>query len=461
MSPEWYTILLCADYFLLAFVIAVNAVWLVQIITYSSVLRKYVRSLQYVDYKRFLDSEHMAPVSLIVPVYGDLTAILDSVQNLLSLDFPEYELILVNDGSQEGALEMLADTFRLLPFRQPYKRTLKTEPVKMIYRSAADVRLIVLDKENGGLADAMNAGVNVASYPVIVSVRAGVILDKSALNKIVYTFVSDPGCIIVGGAARVKGEAASEGTRRMGIHKAVAGLQVTLRLRDLFAGAPWFGVLGMLPGVPAAFGAFGKAAVIEAGGYSCSCVCEDMELAIKLHGFMRCKKRKYSVRFLPDPIGWIRPLERFSDLEKQRKRLHGCLIDLLLGYKERLGNPKHGWAGAFCLAYYWAFEWIAPLVITLGFLLVPLSCILGVVGLWFMLSYFIVAALFGAVVSAGALLLEENAFGKKNDLKRLQRLFFIAVAENFGWRQIDTVCKAENAIRHGKHGRRRVRRDDG
>jgi cellulose synthase/poly-beta-1,6-N-acetylglucosamine synthase-like glycosyltransferase len=446
MHTILYRIALGINYFSLVYVIAVSTIYLIQLISASVGLRRYVRSLRYIDYKRFLDSEHMVPISLLVPAYNESATIVDSVKNLLSLDFPEYEVIVVNDGSKDETLQLLIDEFKLLPFHQPYKKSLETEEIRKIYRSAKDFRLIVLDKKNGGKADALNAGANVSSYPIVVSIDADSILEKSSLIKIIYSFVSDPSCIAVGGIVRIGSgcEIVDGQLTEVGLsNKPIVALQTTEYLRAFLTGRLGFDAMGMLLIISGAFGAFNKAALIEAGGYSRNCIGEDMELVIKLHELMHRKKRKYSVRFLPDPICWTQPPERLSDLKKQRKRWHIGLIDSLLRHKDMLFNPRYGRIGLVCIPYYWIFELIGPVIETVGFLFVPVSFFIGIVDLRFMLSFFAVAVLYGTVLSVGALMLEENTFKKYPDLSQLLRLFFYSLVDNFGYRQLNTIYKVE------------------
>lgn len=441
-----YRIVLAVNYFSLFYVVTVSTIYLVQLIFASFGLRKYVRSLRYIDYRRFLDSEHMVPISLLVPAYNESATIVDSVKNLLSLDFPEYELIVINDGSKDNTLALLIEAFALIPFPQPYKKSLQTEEIIEIYRSGKDIRLIVLDKKNGGKADALNAGVNVSSYPVVVTIDADSILEKSSLIKIIYSFVSDPTCVAVGGIVRVGSgcEIVDGQLREIGLSKnPVVALQTTEYLRAFLTGRLGFDVMGMLLIISGAFGAFQKNALIEVGGYSRNCVGEDMELVIKLHKLMHQKKRKYSVRFLPDPICWTQPPEHLSDLKKQRKRWHVGLIDSMLKHKDMVFNPKYGRIGMICLPYYWIFELAGPVIETFGYLFIPISFLLGVVNVWFMVSFFLVAVLYGTILSVGALLLEENTFRKYPDLRQLLRLFFFSFVDNFGYRQINTVYKVE------------------
>ena len=441
-----YRIVLAINYFSLFYVVTVSTIYLIQLISASFGLRKYVRSLRYIDYRRFLDSDHMVPISLLVPAYNESATIVDSVKNLLSLDFPEYEVIVINDGSKDNTLQLLIDAYELIPFPQPYKKSLPTEEILDIYRSGKDIRLIVLNKKNGGKADALNAGVNVSSYPVVVTIDADSILEKSSLIKIIYSFVSDPTCVAVGGIVRVGSgcEIIDGQLKEIGLSKnPVVALQTTEYLRAFLTGRLGFDVMGMLLIISGAFGAFQKAALIEVGGYTRNCVGEDMELVIKLHKLMHQKKRKYSVRFLPDPICWTQPPERLSDLKKQRKRWHVGLIDSLLRHKDMVFRPKYGRIGMVCLPYYWIFELAGPVIESFGYLFIPISWLLGVVNVWFMVSFFLVAVLYGTILSVGALLLEENTFRKYPDLKQLLRLFFFSFVDNFGYRQVNTIYQVE------------------
>ncbi|HWQ07266.1 MAG TPA: glycosyltransferase family 2 protein, partial [Feifaniaceae bacterium] len=194
---------LVLNYLLLFAALAGGTVYFIELCFSAVKTGKYVRSLSYVDYRRFLDSEHMVPVSLIVSARNAAGELVETVNNLLALDFPQYELIVVNDGSDDDTLVRLIQAFGLLPFQQPYRKLLETGEIHTVYRAAKDARLIVLDKARAGRADALNAGINLSSYPVIVAANAGVRFEKSALLKIMYSFVSDPSCVAVGGMVRL------------------------------------------------------------------------------------------------------------------------------------------------------------------------------------------------------------------------------------------------------------------
>lgn len=439
-----YHIIIGINLISLVYIISISAIYFCQLIASTFGMKRYIRTQKHVDYQRFTESENMVPISLLVPAYNEAATIIDSVNNLLALDFPEYEVIVINDGSRDNTLQLLIEEYALIPLQQPYKRTLKTQPIKTIYRSSKNIRLVVIDKENGGKADALNAGINLSFYPIFVSIDADSLLEKDSLAKIIYTFLIDPDCIAVGGIVRVVSgcEVVDGDLKKIDISEnPLVALQTTEYLRAFLTGRMGFDYFHMLLIISGAFGAFNKKVVIDAGGYACGCIGEDMELVVRLHKLLRKKKQKYTVRFLPDPVCWTLPPDSVNDLKKQRKRWQMGLIGSLLRHKDMLLNPAYGRIGMVCLPYYWLFEMIGPLVETFGYIFVPISWLIGVVSWKFMLSFFCVAVLYGTVLSVGALLLEEKTFKKYPDLKQLAHLFFYAVIDNFGYRQLNTIYR--------------------
>lgn len=436
------------------YVLLISSIYMLQLIAASISLKKYVKSLHYADYTRFINSDNMVPISVLVPAYNESASIIDSVKNLLSLDFPKYEVIVINDGSKDNTLELLMLEFDLIKIAQPFRRVLKSGNIQAIYRSPLYENLVVIDKENGGKADALNAGINVANYPVFVSIDADSILEKDSLIKIIYSFISDPTCVAVGGIVRISSgcKIVDGQLKEVGLSRnPLVCLQTTEYLRAFLTGRIGFDALGMLLIISGAFGAFSKNAVVDAGGYSKNCIGEDMELVVKLHKTMLEKKKPYSVHFIADPICWTQPPETYKDLKKQRKRWHIGLIDTLRRHKDMVLDMGYGRIGMICLPYYWIFELWGPVFETFGYLFVPLSWALGIVNLRFLITFFLVAVLYGVVLSIGALLLEENTFRKYPDVKQILTLLFYCIIDNFGYRQLNTVFKVLAAMSYRKN----------
>ncbi|MBR3137331.1 MAG: glycosyltransferase family 2 protein [Clostridia bacterium] len=446
MKDILYTAVVVINYVSLFYVLTISTIYLIQLISATMGLREYSRSLKYSDYSRYTFSDNMVPISVLVPAYNESATIVDNTRNLLSLDFGNYEVIVVNDGSKDNTLDLLKDAFRLIQIDQPYKRSIPTQQIRALYRSAEYPNLVVVDKENGGKADALNAGINVSMYPVFVSIDADSILERSSLAKIIYSFMIDPKCVAVGGIIRIASgcEIVNGELREINLsNNPLLMLQTNEYLRAFLTGRIGFHKMGMLLIISGAFGAFNKQLVIDAGGYTPRCIGEDMELVVKLHQHMLKGKRVYSIKFLPDPVCWTQPPDTLGDLKKQRKRWHIGLIDTLMRHRDMAFNPDYGRVGIFCLPYFWIFELIGPVFEVMGYFSVPISFLLGIVDLHFMLSFFLVAVLYGTILSVGALLMEENTFRKYPRISQILKLFLYAVLDNFGYRQLNTIYKVE------------------
>ena len=446
MKDILYTAVVVINYVSLFYVLTISTIYLIQLISATMGLREYSRSLKYSDYSRYTFSDNMVPISVLVPAYNESATIVDNTRNLLSLDFGNYEVIVVNDGSKDNTLDLLKDAFRLIQIDQPYKRSIPTQQIRALYRSAEYPNLVVVDKENGGKADALNAGINVSMYPVFVSIDADSILERSSLAKIIYSFMIDPKCVAVGGIIRIASgcEIVNGELREINLsNNPLLMLQTNEYLRAFLTGRIGFHKMGMLLIISGAFGAFNKQLVIDAGGYTPRCIGEDMELVVKLHQHMLKGKRVYSIKFLPDPVCWTQPPDTLGDLKKQRKRWHIGLIDTLMRHRDMAFNPDYGRVGILCLPYFWIFELIGPVFEVMGYFSVPISFLLGIVDLHFMLSFFLVAVLYGTILSVGALLMEENTFRKYPRISQILKLFLYAVLDNFGYRQLNTIYKVE------------------
>ena len=454
MKDILYAAVVVINYVSLFYVLAISTIYLIQLISATMGLREYSRSLKYSDYSRYTFSDNMVPISVLVSAYNESATIVDNTRNLLSLDFGNYEVIVVNDGSKDNTLDLLKDAFRLIQIDQPYKRSIPTQQIRALYRSAEYSNLVVVDKENGGKADALNAGINVSMYPVFVSIDADSILERSSLAKIIYSFMIDPKCVAVGGIIRIASgcEIVNGELREINLsNKPLLMLQTNEYLRAFLTGRIGFHKMGMLLIISGAFGAFNKQLVIDAGGYTPRCIGEDMELVVKLHQHMLKGKRAYSIKFLPDPVCWTQPPDNLRDLKKQRKRWHIGLIDTLMRHRDMAFNSDYGRVGIFCLPYFWIFELIGPVFEVIGYFSVPISFLLGIVDLHFMLSFFLVAVLYGTILSVGALLMEENTFRKYPRISQILKLFLYAVLDNFGYRQLNTIYKVEAMLGYRKN----------
>jgi cellulose synthase/poly-beta-1,6-N-acetylglucosamine synthase-like glycosyltransferase len=404
-----------------------------------------------------LNSPLLPEVSIIVPAYNEAVTIAQSVRALLNLNYPHHEVIVVNDGSKDETLRVLIDQFHL--YKSAHGSGAKlTRPVRAVYRSLDPIRLTVVDKENGGKADALNAGLNVARSPLVAAVDSDSLLEPDALLYVVEPFVDRPGKVLAcGGIIRVvNGCSVEHGTvTRISTPRRVLPLLQTVEyLRAFLGGRVAFSFLNALLLISGAFGLFDREALMEAGGFSTATVGEDMELVVRLHRRWREKKAPYEIAFVPEPVCWTEVPESWSMLHRQRNRWQRGTVETVLAHLGMLFNPKFGNPGLFALPYYLIFEIIGAVVELTGYLLTGVGVLLGIVDPRIAVLFFMVAVLFGVLLSVSAVVLEEFTMRRYPSVADLGRLLAAAVIENFGYRQLLTLWRAQgvwDALR-GKRG---------
>ena len=425
--------------FFLAFLLFCGFAWLLQLVSSGYRMRAYARSLRFIDYKRFLDSEHAVPVSLILPVCADAQAddVLETLQQLLLLDFPEYEVIAVVYGGSTQALERLSQTYRLLPFRQPFKRSLQTGKINTVYRSSKDLRLIVVEKPDGDRADALNAGLNIASFPIALSTLPRVLFERDALVKIVYSFVSDPLCVAVGGFARGACEEPPNWLERRPLEL----LQHMERLRAFYTNR--FGVerAGALLGVCDSFFAFKKSALLDAEGFRSQAAGEEADALLRILVNLRDGKRRFTTRFLPDPVCSVLPLEELREIRAERHRWNTALCGFVYRFCKHAPRWPSKQPGPIGLPYFWLFDRVAPLLESAGYVIVPAAWLLGAMDGWFVLIYFALVILLSAALSVGSVLLEESTFQSEPQAGMLLWQFAYAFVDSLWYRPLVRACR--------------------
>ncbi|MFY9316017.1 MAG: glycosyltransferase [Burkholderiales bacterium] len=390
------------------------------------------------------------PVSMLVPAYNEEATIATSVRSMLQLDYPEFEVIVVNDGSRDGTMEALRSAFALVPFAEAYWRRLPVKAVRGIYRSALHPNLRVIDKENGGKADALNAGINASRYPLFCGVDADSILERASLRRVVAPFLEDPAVIASGGTVRI----ANGCTVRGGFLESVGLpgrllplLQIVEYLRAFLFGRMGWSPMNAVLIISGAFGLFRKESVVAAGGYRSDTVGEDMELVVRLHRLHRDAGAPYRIVFVPDPICWTEAPESLRVLRSQRTRWQRGLAESLtlnlgLAFSRRGGAP--GWVAFPFMAL---FEWLGPLVEVAGFALMLAGLAAGLVSGAAFAAFLLLAVGLGMVLSVCALLLEEISFHIYKRPRELALLAAAALAENFGFRQLVALWRLEGLAR--------------
>jgi len=430
-------------YYLLSNVIYL--VLLVTALTKNTLHRYRLASLRLEGLK---SSPFTPPITLVVPAHNEQNFIVDSVRSLLTLDYPELEVVVVNDGSRDNTLEALKRAFELRPARLLYIPDLPSAPVKAIYNSWSEPRLLVLDKDSAGSkADAINAGLNLATSPYVCVVDADSILEKESLLRIMAGVFSDPSRVVaVGGIVRVlngcrveHGELEQVRLPKRGIEV----LQVIEYLRAFLIGREAWAHFNALPIISGAFGIFRKDLLKKVGGFRARAIGEDLDLVVRLHRHLQEQNQPYHITFIPDPTCWTEVPFDLRSLARQRARWHKGLLDTLWPNRDMLFNPRYGRVGLLILPYMWLFELFAPVVEFTGYASIIAAAILGLLSRQFLLLFLVFGYAFATLISIGSVLLEEMTYRRYSDWREVARLLLYAMVEHFPYRQLTMIWRLQ------------------
>ncbi|MDR1619950.1 MAG: glycosyltransferase [Clostridiales bacterium] len=447
------TILVVVTIAAFLYVIIQYTVRLAQLVFAAVHLNKRVKKGRYSDHGRFVSSDNMVPVSLLVPVYNGAQTVVHTVRNLLSLNFPEYEIIVINDGSLDNTLLLLKLEYELVKVQQPFRRVLQASDITAIYRSPLYAGLIVVDKPHGGKADTLNAGINISNYPVYAVIDSDTILEKNSLTKLIMPFVNSYKTAFVGGIVRVASEWTLEKRliKGMNITQSFSVyLQTIEYIRTFLSGRVGIDPLGMLLIVSGSFGAFNKNAVVDVGGYSREAIGVDMDLVLRLHTATVEKNRTYGIDFLEEPVCCTKAPDTYGQTVKQRMHWHTELMDVLKKRKDLLFNKRYKQLGKVSMPYYWFFEYIYPVAEAALYVSLLLCWLTGAIPGLVALSIFLMVALYSTILSMGALLLEEQSIQTTSSFREMIKLVLTAMVENLGYRQINCFACVVAMLRYKK-----------
>ena len=418
--------------------LALNLAYTVLLVLGSSQVSEWVRRRPLRDFRGVSASPLSLPVTILVPAFNEAPVIVHSVRALLASHYRELQIMVINDGSTDGTLAALREAFALVEVERVPRANLPSAPVRAVYASANDERLLVVDKDNGGKADSLNCGIRYAAYPLFCAIDSDTLLDPAALARLVWSFQAEPETVATGGIVRILNGSLLQDGRLHEVRtprSVLVNVQIVEYLRAFLAGRAGFSRINMLLIISGAFGLFRRETVVEAGGYDTSTVGEDAELIVRLHRHCREARKPYKITFVADPICWTEAPSEMSVLRRQRDRWQRGLLETLWRHRRMIGNPRYGGIGLVAMPFFLCFEALGPVVEITGVTYCAFGLVFGWVVPAFAALLFGLAFTYGLVLSFGALLIEGRAFARYPGWTDLRRLMVAAVIENFGYRQ--------------------------
>lgn len=391
---------------------------------------------------RDLRAEHVSPASrsvgnrflphitLLVPAYNEEVTIVESIRSLLKLQYPSFEIVICNDGSKDRTMEVLRRAFHFVRTELEENTFLPTSKVRAFYEARTALppgltRMILIDKENGGKADALNAAINLAQGDYVTSMDADSLLIPEALLLAARVIVeSKVEVVAVGAQVGLSNGSVVEGGRviEMRIPKSwIARFQIVEYMRSFAQGRVAFAAFDSLLILSGVFALMKRDLVLRIGGFLTShmkarvaleycgkgahTVCEDMEIVVRLHRYLRDKGLPGKVTMLPFPTAWTEAPENLRDLGKQRSRWYRGLLEVLVYHRGVIFRRRFGAVGMFSLPYQLLFEALAPVFECVGYLSLVFTAIVGVVSLKAVLSFLALATAANQCLSTLSVLL--------------------------------------------------------
>lgn len=398
-----------------------------------------------------------------MPAYNEQAGIVEAVRAMSSLRYPEYEVVVIDDGSSDRTLDVLVKAFDLVPVP-------RVVPADVPVRGAVDQVLVsrqgarnvtVVGKVNGGKADALNVGINLARYPLVCMVDADSVLDPDALLNVTQPFADDPRRVVATGGVvraangcRVRAGRVTEGRMPAGW---VARIQVVEYLRAFLIGRTGWSRLGALLIISGAFGMFRRDLVVEVGGMAHDCIGEDAELVVRLHARLAETGRPHRMVFVAEPVAWTEVPEKLDLLGRQRRRWQRGIAEILIRHRRMIGNPRYGVVGVLAMPWFLLFELLAPFVELAGWLY-----LLGVGGINILaetgiadvqsrnvrpaLLLLAVSWGYSLLLTATAMALEEFSFRRYRRRRDLLIAIAAALVENVGYRQVTAWWRVRGSV---------------
>lgn len=415
---------------------SVISIYLTIMVLSALEMRDHIRKNHFADYEDIVTSPIAPSVSILAPAFNEGQSIVQNARSLLSLFYGKFEVIIINDGSKDDTLEQLINAFDLERTSYAYYPEIETKKVRGIYKSQniSYGKLVVIDKENGGKADALNAGINLSEMEILACIDVDCILSSESITRMVRPFMEEANrkVIAVGGVIGIANNCdVQDGTvTKYRIPTTLLGrFQVIEYFRAFLMGRmAWTRINGLML-ISGAFGFFKRDVVLAVGGYFPKTVGEDMELLVRMRRYMEERNIPYKVGFIPDPLCWTEVPESEEVLSKQRNRWMRGTIETLQLHRVIRFNPRYGVLGMISYPFWALFEKAAPIIESTGIIYTFILLFIGEFSAIYFFSLLVLMYLLTLLVSAFSILYEQISYNNYKDKKDLNRLILTVLVE--------------------------------
>jgi cellulose synthase/poly-beta-1,6-N-acetylglucosamine synthase-like glycosyltransferase len=447
---------------MIAYFLLINTSFLILTFLAGAEFVSHIRRSAFRGYDELFSSALTPPVSILMPANNESAGIVEAVRAMTALRYPEYEVIVIDDGSTDDTLAVLTAAFDLVAVPKVVPADVPTRgAVESVHLSTQGARnVVVVRKENGGKSDALNTGINIARYPLLCMVDADSVLDPDALLHVTKPFADDPDRVVAtGGVIRAANGCRVRAGRVVDVRMPrswLARIQVVEYLRAFLIGRTGWSRMGALLIISGAFGLFRRDLVVDAGGLAHDCIGEDAELVVRMHRRLAEQKRDYRIVFVAEPVAWTEVPETRAVLGKQRRRWQRGITEILQRHRRMVGNPRYGLVGGLAMPWFVLFEVLAPFIELAG--VVYLAVIFGIHWLHgagliaadvdTTLAVLLIAVAWGSAVllTVAALALEEFSFRRYRRRRDLWVAVLAAVLENIGYRQLTAWWRVRGTL---------------
>jgi poly-beta-1,6-N-acetyl-D-glucosamine synthase len=444
-SFVYWSFILCLTYLL-----SVYAAFALALITSAAEGMLLAREGRKEDYEALADSRFTIPVSVIAPVYNEAVVAVSAIRSMLAMDYPEFEVIVVNDGSKDETLEVLRAAFDLKPRELFFRKVFSSKEIRGIYQSSRDRRLLVIDKENGGKADALNCGINFARYRYLCTVDGDTVFSPEALLKGMRLALRDPGHVLGVTSLVEISRHPEQGLKvKPGEHRAddraLTNFERLDYLRSFMNNRLGWSRHGFMLCSVGAFAIWRRDVIVELGGFSSEFTCEDIELTFRAHEHFRRQKTPYQILALGEMVGWTEGPDTVYRLVSQRARWQRVITETVWRYRGMFFNPRYGSVGFLGVPYYVLTEVLAPVFQVLSVITLPVAWWIGMLSLWQLFIFLLIVAFSNGVLTNCAILLHDQT-SRGYRIRDLVSLMLLGSIDLFWYRPILFWAQAKGLI---------------